>query len=55
VPSAFPSAMAAGSLAGSAQPAISVGGLATLPGAALHGDGWHDMHVHARLSGDDGR
>jgi RimJ/RimL family protein N-acetyltransferase len=21
-------------------------------GAALHADGWHDMHVHARLSGD---
>jgi RimJ/RimL family protein N-acetyltransferase len=23
--------------------------------AALHADGWHDMHAHARLSGDDGR
>ncbi|MET0452158.1 MAG: GNAT family N-acetyltransferase [Mycobacterium sp.] len=24
-------------------------------GAALHADGWHDMHVHARLSDDDAR
>ncbi|MGH3637535.1 MAG: GNAT family N-acetyltransferase [Mycobacterium sp.] len=23
-------------------------------GAALHADGWHDMHVHARLSSDAG-
>lgn len=27
----------------------------TRRGAALHSDGWHDMHSHARVSGDDGR
>ena len=27
----------------------------TRRGAALHADGWHDMHAHARLSGDDER
>ena len=21
--------------------------------AVLHVDGWHDMHVHARIAGDD--
>ncbi|MGO8889299.1 MAG: GNAT family N-acetyltransferase [Streptosporangiaceae bacterium] len=21
--------------------------------AVLHADGWHDMHVHARISGDE--
>ena len=26
----------------------------TRRGAALHADGWHDMHAHARLSGDVG-
>ena len=26
----------------------------TRRGAALHVDGWHDMHAHARLSGDVG-
>ena len=26
----------------------------TRRGAALHADGWHDMHSHARLSADDG-
>lgn len=24
----------------------------TLRGSALHADGWHDMHLHARLSTD---
>jgi len=24
----------------------------TMLGEALHADGWHDMHLHARLSGD---
>ena len=26
----------------------------TRRGAALHADGWHDMHTHARVNGDEG-
>lgn len=25
----------------------------TAPAAVLHADGWHDMHLHARISGDE--
>ena len=35
-------------------PAIAPGSLARLRqrGESLHRDGWHDMHLHARLAGD---
>jgi hypothetical protein len=46
VPSLTPPVIPGGRVAASAQPVLPAGG-------GLHADGWHDMHLHARVSEDE--
>jgi hypothetical protein len=46
-----PPVIASGSLAGSPQPVLTAAD-GTRRSAAVHDDGRHDMHLHARVLGD---